>query len=361
MRYEFMVVMSFAAVLSGCSVETTAVTQVSSVVPSSSGTTNSVAVYGNYEFVSVQGTGQIFTYDISSGHQEPEGTPYGTPCSDPSGMVIAGIGSSVVMAAVCSDTGSLLTLNINNDGSLSPLGKVGGLEAPYPGITLDGTNVLVPLFGQVSLVNGGVAKVSIASPANPVVTAVATLASPTAGGFSNPGYLKVAGGFIFVEAGSENAPLDATSTIQVVDEASMQLVGTPLVVAHSPQQIAVLGGIAYVTVYDATQVESIDISDPADLKPLQVLTLGGSTPGCHPLSIAVADTSAFVGCYSEGQIEEFDISNPAAMKLTGTIGNILFPQQVEYTGHSLLIPSSTTGGSVYQVELPESSLSGVVE
>lgn len=337
------------------------VTRVSSVVPSRSGTPNSVTVYGNYEFVSVQGTGQIFTYDISSGQQEPVGAPYETPCSDPSGMVTTNISGRAVLAAVCFDANSLLTLEINSDGLLSPLGEVGRLEAPYPGIVLDGTNVVVPLFGQAASTSGGVAKVSIASPANPVVTAIVTLASPQAGGFSNPGYLAVAGDYIFVEAGSENDPLDATSSIQVLDEASMQLVGAPLVVEHSPQQIAVQGNVAYVTVFDATQVESIDISNPANLKPLQVLTLGGSIPDCHPLPIAVVGNSAYVGCYSEGEIEEFDVSNPADMRLTETTGSILFPQGLDYTGSSLLITSSTTGGSVYEAELPGLPLAGTVQ
>jgi len=359
------VVMSVAGMLSGCSGKTTlvtpAVTRVSSVVPSQSGIPNSVTMYGNYEFVSVQGTGQIFSYDVSSGQPEPVGLPYATPCSDPSGMVTTNIGGRAVLAAACFDTGSLLTLEINNDGLLSPLGEVGGLEAPFPGIVLDGTNVLVPLFGQPAAANGGVAKVSLASPAYPVVIAVATLTSPLGGGFSNPGYLAVSGGYIFIEAGSENAPLSATSTVQVVDEGSMQLVGAPLVVEHSPQQIAVQGSVAYVTVFDAEQVESIDISDPANLKPLQILALGGSTSNCHPLSIAVADGSAYVGCYSEGEIEEFDVSNPADMKLTETTLGIPFPQRVDYIGSSLLVPSSTKGGGVYQVEPPELQLAGVVQ
>lgn len=360
MRLEVVLAISFAVVLSGCSAAPSRVPEVTSVVPSISGTPSSVAVYGNYEFVSVQGAGQILTFDISSGWQEPVGLPYGTPCSDPSGMVTTSIGGSAVMAVVCFDTSSLLTLRINSDGSLSFLGEVGGLAAPFPGIVLDGTNVLVPLFGQTSLANGGVAKISIASPATPVVIAVAGLASPQAGGFSNPGYLAVANGHIFAEAGSENAPLGETSTIQVMDEASMQLVGAPLVIEHSPQQIAIEGSVAYVTVYDEMQVESIDISSPANLKPLQVLTLDGSNSDCHPLSIAVVDSAAFVGCYSEGKIEEFDVSSPADMKLKTSIGGVLFPQRVEYSGRSLLVPSSTIGGDVYQVELSEPFFNGVV-
>jgi LVIVD repeat len=360
MRLEVVLAIIFAVVLSGCSASPSLVPAMTSVVPSSSGTPNTVAMYGDYEFVSVQGTGQIVTYNISSGWQEPVGLPYATPCIDPSGMVTTSVGGSAVMAVVCFDTGSLLTLRINSDGSLSPLGEVGGLETPYPGIVLDGTNVLVPLFGQVSAANGGVAKISIASPAQPVLVAVTMLANPQAGAFSNPGYLAVANGYIFVEAGSDDQPADTTSTIQVMDEASMQVVGAPLVVEHSPQQIVIEGSVAYVTVYDGTQLESIDISDPTNLKPLQVLTLSGSDSNCHPLPIAVVDSAAFVGCYPEGTIEEFDVSNPADMKLKTSVGGIAFPQRVEYTGHSLLVPSSTTGGSVYQLELGEPLPGGAV-
>jgi hypothetical protein len=100
-------------------------------------------------------------------------------------MVITNIAGSNVMAVVCFDTGFLLTLNVHADGSLSPLGSVGGLATPYPGIALDGTNVFVPLSGVSLSANGGVAKVNIASPTNPMVTAITTLASPFPGGFAN--------------------------------------------------------------------------------------------------------------------------------------------------------------------------------
>jgi hypothetical protein len=145
--------------------------------------------------VSVQGTGQIFTYSITSGSQVLIEPVYQAPRSDPSEMVITSIAESNVMAVVCYDTGFLLTLRIHADGSLSLLGLVEGLGTPYPGIALDGTNVFVPLFGVPFSRNGGVAKVNIAFPASPAITDVATLASPSTGGYANPGYLTVAGGY----------------------------------------------------------------------------------------------------------------------------------------------------------------------
>jgi LVIVD repeat len=347
--------------LSGCGAAPASIPQVvTSVTPSSTGIPNSVASLGNYEFVSVQGTGQIFTYDISTGSQVAVGAPYITPCIDPSGMLITSIAGNNIMAVVCYDTGSLLTLSIGATGSLTPLGSVSGLAAPYPGAALDGTNVLVPLFGQSATANGGVARVSIASPANPVITGTAMLTSPAAGEFANPGYLVVSSGYIYLAAGSESAPQGTSSTIQVVDEASMTLVGTPLTVAHSPQQIAVEGSAIYVTFFDATQLESIDISNPASLQPLQIASLAQANTNCHGLPIAIRNSTAYVGCYYEDTIEVIDITTPSNMKLTQTLANIAAPQRLAVVQNYLLATSSSTGGSVYQIPLSVTSIGGTI-
>jgi hypothetical protein len=66
-----------------------------------------------------------------------------------SGMVIATIAGRNVMAVACCDTDSLLTLTVNAKGSLSVPGSVGDLMMQYPGIVLDGTNILVPPFGTI--------------------------------------------------------------------------------------------------------------------------------------------------------------------------------------------------------------------
>ena len=328
---------------------------ITSVIPSATGVPNSIATFGNFEFISVQGTGQIFTYNIATGSQIPVGSPYTTPCTNPSGMVLTTIAANPVMApvmaVVCFDTGSLLTLNLHPDGTLSPLGSVSGLPMPYPGIMLDGTNVLIPLFGQPGSTNGGVARVSIASPANPVITGTATLASPAPGEFANPGSLTAANGYIYVAAGSESAPQLTSSSIQVVNEATMTLVGTPLIVAHSPQQIAIQNATAYITFFDATQLESIDISNPASLHPLQIASLTTKTQSCHALPIAIQGTTAYVGCYDEAAIDQFNIANPASMQLTQTITGVTAPQRLQFAGQYLLVPGSNPGGSVYQINM----------
>jgi hypothetical protein len=306
--------------------------------------------FGSYEFVSVQGPGQIFTYNISGGSQVAAGKPYATPCAYPSGMVAVTLGTQNVMAVVCYDTGSLLTLTVNADGSLTALGSVSGLPMPFPGIVLDGTNVLVPLFGGNASGNGSVAKVSIATPASPVIEGTVTLASPVSGGVANAEYLAVTGGYIYVTSGSESNPLGSSSTVQVVNEATMTLVGIPLVVPHSPQQIAVQGTVAYVTLYDATTLESIDISNPASLQPLQTMSLPTANQNCHPEPVVVQGNFAFVGCYAEGIIEQFDISNPARMQPANSIAAIASPQRLAISGESMLVTGGTTGGQVYQID-----------
>lgn len=342
---------AISALLSGCaSPAAFSPPAISSVTPSKSGTPNSVVAFNNFEFVSVQGTGQIFTYNISSGLQVLVGTPYATPCNSPSGMVIATIAGKNIMAAACYDTGSLLTLTVNADGSLSALGSVSGLPMPFPGIVLDGTNVLVPLFGGSST-NGAIAKVSIATLASPSVLSTVALASPVSGGVANAEYLALAGGYIYVTSGSESNPLGSSSTVQVVNEATMALVGSPLVVPHSPQQIAVQGTVAYVTLYDATELESIDISNPAALKPLQTLPLTVAGKSCAALPVTVQGTVAYVGCYSEGAIVRLNISNPSLMQPMSSISGVSFPQRLTMDGNLLLATSSSTGGQVYQLNL----------
>jgi hypothetical protein len=265
-------------------------------------------------------------------------------------MAVGTIAGANVMAVACYDTGSLLTLTLNADGSLSALGSVGGLPMPYPGIVLDGTNVLVPLFGGNTSGNGAVAKVTIASPTSPAILGTATLASPVSGGVANAEYLAVTGGYIYVTSGSESNPLGASSTIQVVNEATMTLVGTPLVVPHSPQQIAVQGTVAYVTIYDATALESIDISNQASLQPLETLSLTTANQTCHPEPVVVQGTFAYIGCYTEGIIEQLDIGTPAQMQLANSIAAIASPQRLAFSGNSLLATGGASGGQVYQID-----------
>jgi hypothetical protein len=319
---------------------------IQSVLPNAAGTPNSVTAHWPYEFVSVQGTGQIVTYDISSGTPVLSST-YKTPCAYPSGMVIAHIESKMVMAAPCYDTGTLLTLALSGKGVLSPLGSVSGLVSPYPGIVLDGTDVYVAEFGGVRTANGSVVRVSIANPATPVITASVTLASPFPGGFVNPAYMAIGGGTIIVEAGSENYPYPS-STVQAIDEASMTLLGTPLAVDHSPQQVAIRGKVAYVTFYDAEELLAVDFSKPGQLTPVQKLAL----PGCAAEPIAIKGDDAYVGCVNGGVLQ-IDLSKPGKAAVVGTLDGVMAPQRIKIKRNYLLVTDGDSGGMVYQIDLQQ--------
>jgi DNA-binding beta-propeller fold protein YncE len=327
-------------------------TTTTQLVPSASGVPNSVAVMWPYEFVSEQGPGEIFTYDVSSGMQVQVGAPYQMPCKDPSGMVVGTLGSTHVMAVACYDTGSLVTLTLAGDGTLSALGSVSGLPAPYPGIALDGTNVFLPLFGQSQAANGAVAEISIAQPAAPAIVTVTPLASPFPGGFSNPAALTVAGGYVFVGSGSESAPLSQSSSVQVLSEAGLTLTGAPFMVDHSPQRLAVQSGVLYVTVFDSQELYIFDVSQPAKLALLNSFNLNTLQPlGCEAIPVVPVGRTLYVGCFVQGLIQSFDITSPAAPRLLQTLAGVSGAQGMAYADNYLLVTAGVTGGAVYQVPL----------
>ncbi len=136
----------------------------------------------------------------------------------------------------------------------------------------------------------------------------------------------------------------------------MTLAGAPLAVAHSPQQIAVQGGVAYVTFFDATQLESIDISHPASLQPLQI----AAVPDCHAIPVVLNGDTAYIGCYDEGVVEQVDIASPSRMQFIGSITGIPTPQRLLVVNGDLLVPSSATGGAVYLINLGAITLTGSV-
>src|SRR5258708_37027784 len=119
MRTIILFVLNSAILLTGCatSVKSRQTAQsMTSVTPSPLGVPNSLASLGPYEFVSVQGTGQIFTYSITSGSQVLIEPVYQAPCSDPSGMVITSIAESNVMPEVCYCNGFLLYVPLTCEG-----------------------------------------------------------------------------------------------------------------------------------------------------------------------------------------------------------------------------------------------------
>lgn len=347
-------ILALAGALAGCGSAPMVATDpppptnpVSSVVPSATGTPNSVTVFGGYEFVSIQGAALIATYAIGSSSQKPVAT-YATPCMDPSGMVGATIGGVNVLAAVCFDAGTIITLTIAADGSLHPLGVVYGLSEPYPEIALDGTDLYVPLFGS-GPANGAVAKINLANPAAPVISGMVTLASPAPGQQVNAVSLAAASGYVYVASGSESLPLSSSSSVQVVNEATMALVGMPFIVPHSPQQIVVAGGVAYLTLFDELAAEAIDISNPAAIKAIATASL----TNCHPIPLAVSNNVAYIGCYAERTVARLNVANPVQIATMTAISGVQSPQDMAISGNLLLVTDASPGGALYSINLSE--------
>jgi hypothetical protein len=263
-------------------------------------------------------------------------------------MVVVPEGSNNIMVVVCYDTGSVLTLNVAANGSLSALGSVAIPGVPYPRIAVDGTNVMVPLFTMNRAGNGGVVKLNVSNPAAPAITGIATLASPFPGAISDATALAVNGGYIYIASGSESQPLTGSSSVQVVNESTMQLVGSPLVVPHSPQQIAVSGGVAYVTLYDAAGMESINASNPASLSALGMV-YPNMPSACSVLALALRETTAYVGCYAQGTVDRINVGVPATMTETNYISGLGSPQSMVFSDGYLFVVSAAMGGGVYQV------------
>ncbi len=320
---------------------------ISSVVPSATGMPNSVTVFGGYEFVSVQGAALIATYAVNSSSQNPAAT-YATPCMNPSGMVATTIGGVNVLAAVCFDAGAIVTLTIAADGSLHPLGVVYGLSEPYPEIALDGTDLYVPLFGS-GPANGAIAKISLANPSMPVISGTVTLASPAPGQHVNAVSLAASAGYIYVASGSETQPLASSSSVQVINESTMALMGTPFIVPHSPQQIAVSGGVAYVTLFDQLAVEAIDISNPAAIRSIATASLAN----CHPIPVVVSNNVAYIGCYAEGTVARLNVANPAQIATMAAISGVQSTQGMAISGNLLLVTDASAGGALYSINLSD--------
>src|SRR6185437_5129718 len=132
---------------------------------------------------------------------------------------------------------------------------------------------------------------------------------------------------------SETQPLASSSSVQVINESTMALVGTPFIVPHSPQQIVVAGGVAYLTLFDELAVEVIDISNPAAIKGIATASL----TNCHPIPLAVSNNVAYIGCYAEGTVARLNVANPAQIATMAVISGVQSTQGMAISGNLLLV------------------------
>ncbi|MFC6644715.1 hypothetical protein ACFQBQ_03730 [Granulicella cerasi] len=135
--------------------------------------------------------------------------------------------------------------------------------------------------------------------------------------------------------------------MQALDEATLTLQGVPLTVAHSPQKIVLSNNIAYVTLYDAGQIISIDATVLSSLRSLQTFSL----PSCAAIPVQVVGTSVFVGCYAQGTILQLDASAPQAMTVKSTFNNIPGPESFAMINGYMIIVGGYTGASVFTMNV----------
>lgn len=307
---------------------------------STGGTGNTVALNGNFAYVSVQGNSVIKIYNVSTGYPQAAGS-YTTACTSPSGITFSNVGGNTVASVSCYDNKTLYTLSVNAaTGALTALGSVvvSSTHAPWPGMVALGTDLLIPTDSQCPATSV-VYKVSLATPASPSVTGNATVQNATDSSQQCAAYLATDGTYVYAETSAE----PGIGTAQVLNPATMTWVGTPYSLPHSPQQLALQGNTLYVTVHDSDAVYALDISNPASLATKGSLTLSS----CAALPVVAQGTRLYVGCDGAGAVV-LDISNPASMsQLTSLGSSFSSPQNMKVHGRNLYLVGGASNGALY--------------
>lgn len=297
-----------------------------SVVPSATLTPNSIAVSGNYAYVTLQGTsGAVAVLNIATGTPTLL-TTFTMPCTEPNGIKISGSYAYVT----CLDTAALYVLSISNADPAAPVlavaGSVSGLQSPYPGTSLSGSEFYVPSH------SGEIFRVNVSNPAAPVIDGSVATAAGT-----SPNAVYVINNIVYCACSSE--PSQSYFQIFTATGAMTLLGQVPL--AHSPQRLIVSGNYAYVTNFDASKLDIVDVTDPAAPGILTSVPLP-----CNALPIAVTANNAYVGCYSSQGIATIDITHPATAAVLGYTATSASPvQDLALSGTSLYAVSGNAGGS----------------
>ncbi|HEY0306625.1 MAG TPA: hypothetical protein VGB94_00540 [Acidobacteriaceae bacterium] len=268
-------------------------------------------------------------------------TTYPMPCAQPNGIIVSGSYAYVT----CYDSGVLYVLSIDNTNPSAPVlgivGSVGGLQDPFPGISLSGTHVFVPSHNA-----GMIYRVNIFSPAAPAIDGQIATAAGTA-----PDAVFVSGGYVYCACGAE---LPATSYFQVFTADGMMSNAGQIMVAHAPQRLVVRENYAYVTYFDAQAMDVIDIAAPT------TPVIKATVPlACYALPIVLSGSYAYAGCYSsDGSIAKIDITVPTAPFLVSKTATSASPvQALDLSGSHLLVAAAAVGGRFAELNLAGDGLS----
>jgi hypothetical protein len=300
-----------------------------SVNPSATLTPNSIAVSGVYAYVTVQGTGgAVAVLNISSGATPLLLSTFNTPCASPNGIKISAGGNYAYVT--CYDTGALYVLSINNANPVVPVlavaGSVTGLQSPYPGIALSGSELFVPSH------SGDIFRVNVSNPAAPVIDGSIATAAGT-----SPNAVYVANNIVYCACSSE----PSQSYFQTFTATGVMMLLGQVPLAHSPQRLVVSGNYAYVTNFDAMKLDILDVTSAAAPTLLTSVALP-----CNALPVAVTASNAYVGCYSTQGIATIDITHPATASVTGYTATTASPlQDLMLSGVNLYAVSGNAAGS----------------
>jgi len=259
-----------------------------------------VSVQGDYAYVANFFSG-VYILDVSDPSNPKDISHYDTP----------GRCNSIVVKdtiAYVSDENSIILLNIQDP--FNPQ-KISELPLACDGYGLE---LNFPYLYVTSEWNHQFIIVDVNNPLNPFITGTCDLNG------TSPTYICYKDSFAFV-----SAPIQGVAVINTKDVYNPTLL-TYCPLSGYPRGIGYSGNYLYVSDFDTTLVNIVDISDPTS----PVLVNSFSTIMYYPFALSISDTLLYVALQIVG-IEVFNISSPLSPISVG-----------HYSGHPLCTPLGIT-------------------
>jgi hypothetical protein len=190
---------------------------------------------------------------------------------------------------------------------------------PFHPPALYGNYVYVSCFEGEVTTTGLFVIVNVSNPASPSVTGSISVTNSY-----QPISLAISDLNLYVTATQGGDSNGYVLLYSIENPTSPSLLATESV-PHSPQWVAALGTTALVPIYDSTELQVIDFSNPSSLQAYDVFLASS----CHPLEVAVFPGSLAVTPCGEGGVNEVSLSTSpytyVGSALGGTTFNFLAP------------------------------------
>jgi len=278
---------------------------------------NGIAVQGSLAYVSMEAIGSqsgarslvIVSLDTASAPTTLSTTSSGL-ASDMGGIVVSGNHAYVPYESTSGT--NFQVWDVSNPRSPSVVGSASiscptGMY-PFQNPALYGDYVYVSCWENEVTATGAFAIVDVSNPASPVVTRSVSV---------NANYQPISFAIweenLYVVATQGGSTSDYVLLYSVQDPTSPQLLATELV-PHSPQWVAAQGTVALIPIYDGTELQVIDFSNPSSPQ-----TASANLGSCHPMTVAVYLTDlALVPCDSPGGVAEVKVTTAGRLSYVGT-------------------------------------------